>query len=107
MTSMWSAASGLLTTLYFQHGDRPDVQERFAKALDHYLEVVGDTLVWGADPFIGYVKRIAGTDMANPRAWMNRVVLPSGVSVRQGPQTNSHRFDTVDFDTLRFSSRAE
>jgi Protein of unknown function (DUF3396) len=64
---------GLLATFYFLGGDRPDVRERVAKALDIYRQAIGDKLIWGADPFTGTPKRIAGTDIANPRAWMNRI----------------------------------
>jgi hypothetical protein len=72
---------GLLATLYFLHGDRPEVRERFAQALDRYRQAIGDKFVWGADPFTRETKRIAATDLANPRAWMNRVAPEDGVNL--------------------------
>lgn len=64
---------GLLATFYFLDGNTPEVRETVAKALDRYSGAAGDKLVWGADPFTGTPKRIAGTDIANPRSWMNRI----------------------------------
>jgi hypothetical protein len=64
---------GLLATLYFHHGDRPEVRERVAAALDRYVETTGHALVWGADPFTGTPTRIAGTNLLDVREWSPRV----------------------------------
>jgi hypothetical protein len=64
---------GTIATLYFSEGSRPETRERLASAVDTYRRAIGDRLVWGADPFTHQAKKLAGTDIADVRAWMHRV----------------------------------
>lgn len=64
---------GLLATLYFHDGGKKEVRERVADAVARYRKAIGDRLVWGRDPFTGTPKKVVGTDILNPRAWLDRL----------------------------------
>lgn len=64
---------GLTASLYFEGSHTPEGRERLIRTFERYRDAVGDALVWGANPKTGRPRKVAGSDLLEPRKWVQKI----------------------------------
>jgi hypothetical protein len=64
---------GFMATFYVRRIDHPDLRERLVAAYELYRDGIGDRLIWGADPKTNRPRKLAGTNIADVRAWSKKL----------------------------------